>query len=46
MVEAKTVKRGVKLVIEKNYHKVVVGMDSNAIHDEIVKEKMERNWRI
>ena len=46
VVEAKAVKRGVKLAIEKNYHKVIVEMDSKTVHDEIVKEKMERNWRI
>ena len=46
VVEAKAVKRGVKLAIEKNYHKVIVKMDSKIVHDEIVKEKMEINWRI
>ena len=46
MVEAKAVKRRVKLAIEKNYHKVVVEMDLKTVHDEIVKEKMKRNWRI
>ena len=46
IVEAMAIRRGIKLVIKKKYQKVVVEMDSKVVHYEIVKEKMDRNWRI
>ena len=45
-MEALAVRRGMNLAIEKNYQRVVLEMDSKVIHDEVVKDKVERNWKI
>ena len=41
VVEARAIRRSIKLVIEKKYQKVVVEMDSKVVHDEI---KCRRKW--
>ena len=43
VVEAMTVRKGIKLVLKKKFQKMVVEMDSKIVYDEIVNEKKERN---
>ena len=46
VAEARAVRKGVKLAMEKRFQKVEIEMDSLIVHAEIVNKKKEMQWVI